>query len=161
MRLHRTRGRGRASLLAATALVLLAAMTTSVAAAPDGHAARRHSMTVRDTATMHKTRKSGSTIYESGTATGTLPGTVTAVFNTSNPTKFTGKVTFHSGRSSITMTVVGYPQSTKTVVPVNGSLAVRSGTGRFKNALGSGTFSGTVNRRTWAATVRAKANITY
>ncbi len=159
VRPHRTSGLGRAGVLALAASALF--VTTSAAAALQGQSARRHSLQIRDRVTLHKTRKSGSTVYESGTATGTLPGTVTAVFHTGSVTKVTGTVTFHSGRSSITMNAVGYPQSTKTVVPISGTLAVRSGTGRFKNALGSGSFSGTVNRRTWAVTVNANARITY
>lgn len=160
MKAHRSRARGGAALLAIAAFALPTATAAAVPSAPQGQAAKRHSLHVVDRATLHKTRKSGSTIYESGTATGTLPGSVSAVFHTS-VTKVTGTVTFRSGRSSITMTIVGYPQSTKTVVPVTGDLAVSGGTGRFRNALGSGTFTGTVNRRTWAATVNANANITY
>lgn len=159
--LHLTRARQRAGSLALVACALLLVTATTVVAAPQGHAARRHSLHVDDQTSLHKTSKNGATIHESGTATGTLPGSVTAVFNTSNITKVTGTVTFHAGRSSITMTVVGYPRSTKTVVPFSGSIAVRSGTGKFRNALGSGTFSGTVNRRTWAVSVHANAQVTY
>jgi hypothetical protein len=125
------------------------------------HAARRHSLRVDDRATLHLTRKSGATLYESGTATGTLPGTITATFVTSL-TKVTGSVTFHSsGGGTITMNAVGYPQSAGRIASFSGTIAVRSGTGRFKNALGSGTFSGTVNRSTWAVGVHAIANVTY
>lgn len=130
-------------------------------AAPSGHAAKRRSLQLSDTASLHLVRKSGSTLYERGTATGTLPGSVSARFVTS-VTKVTGTVTFHSsGGGSITMTAVGYPQSTGTIARFSGNIAVRSGTGRFKNVLGSGTFTGTANRRTWAVTVHARASLTY
>lgn len=130
-------------------------------AAPSGHAAKRRSLRLTDTATLHLVRKSGSTLYEQGTATGTLPGTVSAKFVT-GVTKVTGTVTFHSsGGGSITMTAVGYPQSSGTIARFSGNIAVRSGTGRFRNVLGSGTFTGTANRRTWAVTVHASANLTY
>ncbi len=130
-------------------------------AAPSGHAAKRRSLRLSDTASLHLVRKSGSTLYEQGTATGTLPGSVSARFVTS-VTKVTGTVTFHSnGGGSITMTAVGYPQSTGTIARFSGNIAVRSGTGRFKNVLGSGTFTGTANRRTWAVTVHARASLTY
>jgi hypothetical protein len=146
----------------ALAVVMLAVWVGGVStAAPSGHAAKRKSMTLSDTASLHLTRKNGNVIYEKGTATGTLPGTVTARFVT-GVTKVTGTVTFrpYSG-GSLTVSAVGYPQSAKTITTFSGSLAVRKGTGRFKNALGSGTFNGTANRKTWAVTVHATARITY
>jgi len=147
------------AVLAALVLGLWAGGVSS--AAPSAHAAKRKSLRLTDTASLHLVRKSGSTLYEKGTATGTLPGTVSARFVT-GVTKVTGTVTFHSsGGGSITMTAVGYPQSTGTIVRFSGNIAVRSGTGRFRNVLGSGTFSGTANRRTWAVTVHASANLTY
>ena len=78
-----------------------------------------------DTASLHLVRKSGNMLYEKGTATGTLPGTVSARFVT-GITKVTGTVTFHpySG-GSLTMTAVGYPQSTATITRFSGNIAVR------------------------------------
>jgi hypothetical protein len=133
----------------------------SSAASPLADAARRRSLTVIDTVRLTLVRRDGATLYERGTATGTLPGTASAKFTTSL-TKVSGKVTFYpySG-GSITMTAVGYPQSTARVTPVTGNLAVLRGTGKFSRALGSGTFTGTANRRTWAVTVNARANLTY
>jgi len=130
-------------------------------AEPSAQAAKRRSLRLSGTAYLHLTRKSGNVIYEKGTATGTLPGTVTARFVT-GITKVSGTVTFHpySG-GSLTMNAVGYPQSAKTITKFNGNIAVRKGTGRFRNALGSGTFNGTANRKTWAVTVQATATITY
>jgi hypothetical protein len=147
------------AVLAALVLGLWAGGISS--AAPTGHAAKRRSLHLSDTASLHLVRKSGSTLYEKGTATGSLPGSVSARFVTS-VTKVTGTVTFHSsGGGSITMTAVGYPQSTGTIARFSGNIAVRSGTGRFKHVLGSGTFTGTANRRTWAVTVHASASLTY
>jgi hypothetical protein len=131
-------------------------------AEPSAHAAkRRHHLTLSGTAYLHLVKRRGSVLYERGTATGTLPGTVTARFVT-GVTKVTGTVTFHArGGGSITMTAVGYPQSAGRVTRFTGSIAVRRGTCRFRRALGSGTFSGAANRRTWAVTVHARANLTY
>jgi len=148
-------------------LVLLAALAVGLtfgavsSASPSAHAAKRRTLSLSGTAYLHLKRKSGNVLYEKGTATGTLPGTVSARFVT-GLTKVTGTVTIYpySG-GSLTLTAVGYPQSTGTVVRFNGSIAVRGGTGRFRNALGSGTLSGTANRRTWAVTVNARATITY
>lgn len=156
------RRRGSIVVISVLAALMLGLWSGAVSfAAPSAHDAKRKSLRLTDTASLHLVRKSGSTLYEQGTATGTLPGTVSARLVT-GVTKVTGTVTFHSsGGGSITMTAVGYPQSAGTVTRFSGSIAVRSGTGRFKNALGSGTFTGTANRRTWAVTVHASASLTY
>lgn len=156
------RRRGLFVVIAASAALMLVLWAVGVSsAAPSAHAAKRRSLTLTDTVSLHLTRKNGNVLYEKGSATGTLPGTVTARFVT-GIAKVTGTVTFHSsGGGSITMTAVGYPQSAATVTKFTGNLAVRSGTRRFRNVLGSGTFSGTANRRTWAIKVHANARITY
>lgn len=145
--------------LVALALALAAGGVSS--AEPSAHAAKRKTLNLSGTAYLHLTRKSGNVIYEKGTATGSLPGVVTARFVT-GITKVTGTVTFkpYSG-GSLTLTAVGYPHSASTVTRFSGDVAVLKGSGRFKRALGSGTFSGTANRKTWAITVRANARITY
>jgi hypothetical protein len=161
MRRTLTRTTRTTGLIAVVALLAGLSVSANTPAAPSAHDAKRRSMDLRGTASLHLTRKNGNVIYEKGTATGTLPGTVTARFVTSL-SKVTGTVTFkpYSG-GSLTLNAVGYPQSAATVTRFTGSCAVRKGTGRFRNALGSGTFNGTANRRTWAVTVHANAHITY
>jgi hypothetical protein len=162
MQTQSLRRRGIFVVTAALAALMLALWAGGVSfAAPSAHAAKRKTLNLTDTAHLHLTRKNGNVIYEKGTATGTLPGTVTARLVT-GVTKVTGTVTFHSsGGGSLTMSAVGYPQSASTVTRFTGNIAVRKGTGRFKNALGSGTFSGTANRKTWAITAYARARLTY
>lgn len=162
MQTQSLRRRGAFVVMAALAALVLALCAGGVSsAAPSAHAAKRRTLNLSGTITLHLTRKSGNVIYERGTAGGSLPGTVSARFVT-GITKVTGTVTFHpySG-GSLTLTAVGYPQSTSTITRFNGNVAVLKGSGRFKNALGSGTFTGTANRRTWAVTVHATARITY
>ncbi|HXE46187.1 MAG TPA: autotransporter [Conexibacter sp.] len=146
--------------MAALAALLLALTAGGVSsAAPSAHAARR--LNLSGTAYLHLTRKSGNTLYESGTATGSLPGTVRARLVT-GVTVVKGTVTFYPrGGGSLTLTARGYPQSAATIVHFTGTCAVRGGTGRFRRAVGSGSFSGTANRRTWAVTVHAHAQINY
>ncbi len=131
-------------------------------AEPAAHAAkRRHHLTLSGTAYLHLVKRRGSVLYERGRATGTLPGTVTARF-VAGITKVTGTVTFHPrGHGSLTLTAIGYPQSSGRITKFTGNVAVRRGSGRFRRALGSGTFYGTANRRSWAVTVHASANLTY
>jgi len=151
---------GKVFLLAVAVLVVGSYAATAGAQAPSAHAARR-TLNLSGTARLHLVRKSGNVIYERGTATGTLPGTVTARFVT-GIARVTGTVTFYPrGGGSLTLSAVGYPRSASVVTSFSGSCAVRSGTGRFRHALGSGSFSGTANRRTWAVTVHARARLTY
>lgn len=154
------RRRGSVAMIAVLGILLLGlGVGSTSSAAPSAHAARR--LNLSGTAHLHLTRKSGNVIYERGTATGTLPGSVTARFVT-GVTKVTGTVTFYPrGGGSLTLSAVGYPQSAATIVHFTGSCAVRSGTGRFRRAVGSGSFSGTANRRTWAVTVHANAHLRY
>jgi len=157
--LLRRRGRFAGTVVVAVLLLGIGAGGVS-SAAPSAHAARR-ALDLRGTAHLHLTHKSGNVLYERGTATGTLPGTVTARLVT-GVTKVSGTVTFYPrGGGSLTLSAVGYPQSAATIVHFTGRCAVRSGTGRFRAALGSGSFSGTANRRTWAITVNAHAHLTY
>jgi hypothetical protein len=129
------------------------------AGAPTAQAAK--TINVTENADLHLVRRSGSTLYEEGTATGTLPGRVTARFKVTL-TEVSGQVTIYPrGGGSLTINVVGYPRSTGVRARFAGSMAVRKGTGRFANAVGSGTFDGVVNRRTWDADVTAKARLTY
>lgn len=150
------------ALFGASSLVLLLGELRHSTAAPLAETAKkRRSLTVIDTVRLTLVRKNGNIIVQRGTATGTLPGRVKARFRTSL-TKVTGRLTFRPyGGGSITMTAVGYPSSTGRIASLSGSMAVRRGTGKYRNALGSGTFTGTANRRTWAVTVNARANLTY
>lgn len=160
MKVHMLRGRASRLFVLLSAVLAVGVWTAgSGAAAPSAHAAR--SLNLSGTAYLHLVRKSGNVLYERGSATGTLPGTVTARLVT-GIARVTGTVTFYPrGGGSLTLSAVGYPQSAGVVTRFNGSCAVRGGTGRFRHAVGSGSFSGTANRRTWAVTVHAQARIRY
>ncbi len=103
---------------------------------------------------------SGSTLYESGTATGPLPGNVSARFVTS-ATRVTGTVTIYARGGSITATVSGTLRSIGVNARFGGSMRVVKGTGKYRNASGSGQFDGVVNRRSWAVSVNATARLSY
>jgi len=128
-------------------------------ARPVAQAAKR-SLRVNATARLTLVKKNGSILRERGTVTGTPAGTVTARFNVSNVAKTTGTLTFRPyGGGSITVTAVVHPAGS--VSRFSGNFAVRRGTGKYANAVGSGTLSGTVNRRSWAVTATAKGTLTY
>lgn len=126
-----------------------------------GAVASAKTLQITENASMHLVRKSGSVLYEKGTATGTLPGPVSGRFD-AGLTKVSGTVTIRpNGGGSLTILVIGTPRSTGTVARFGGTMAVKSGTGKYARASGSGTFEGTVNRRTWAVSVTARARLVY
>jgi len=128
------------------------------AAGPLAQAARTVNVTER--ASLHLVRKSGSTIYQAGTATGTLPGTVTTRFQTT-PSRVTGSLRIVTRGGTVTLSVNGRPRSFGTRARFGGTMRVTGGTGKFAGASGHGNFEGVVNRRTWAATVSATGRLTY
>jgi hypothetical protein len=119
-------------------IALFAALGIWVASAgaatpPTAHAA--HAISISEHVDLHLVEKSGSILSERGSATGTFSGAVTARFNVSNLLRSTGTVTFHSRPGTLTLAVVGTPQSLSTFT---GSVSVKSGTGRYKHAHGKG-----------------------
>lgn len=136
--------------------------TVAGSASTSATAAKRSTLRVNTTASLTLTRKSGTILYERGTASGTPSGTVTARFDTARLTRTTGTLTLkpYSG-GSITVTAVVYPSSVGTVARFTGTFAVSGGSGRYDRVLGSGTLTGTVNRRSWAVTATARGTLTY
>ena len=122
--------------------------------------AQARTISIKESVKLHLVRKSGNTLYESGTATGTLPGNVSARFVTS-ATKVTGTVTIYARGGSITATVSGTPRSIGVNARFGGTMRVIKGTGKYRNASGSGRFDGVVNRRSWAVSVNATARLSY
>lgn len=147
---------------ATAALAAMVAMTTAapsaLATAPRAQAAR--TINITEHVDLHLVRKSGNTLYQSGTATGTLPGNVSAIFKV-EIARVSGTVTIYPRGGSLTISVNGTPRSAGSRPRFAGSMKVLRGTGRYKHASGSGTFSGSVSRRTWAARVDANARLTY
>jgi hypothetical protein len=145
-------GRRRSWIAAAVIALLLAFVVPTVAQA--------RTINIREAVRLHLVRKSGNTLYESGTATGTLPGNVSARFEVSL-TRVTGTVTIYPRGGSLTISVSGRPRSSGVNARFGGSMRVVRGTGKYRGASGSGQFEGVVNRRSWAAAVNATARLTY
>ncbi|MBB4662793.1 autotransporter [Conexibacter arvalis] len=141
----------------AAVVSLLTVAAGSATAAPVAQASRTINVTER--ASLHLVKKSGSTIYQAGTATGTLPGTVTTRFKVT--TKVTGSLKIVTRGGTLTMSVNGRPRSMGTTARFGGTMRVTGGTGRYARARGTARFEGVVNRRTWAATVTARGRLTY
>ncbi len=131
---------------------------TAVVAAPS--VAHAKTITIREHADLHLVRKSGNTLYQSGRASGTINGNVSTIFNVTL-SGVTGQFTIYARGGSLTLSVNGKPRSTGLRARFSGTMRVVKGTGRYSGASGSSSFSGTVNRRTWAASVDATGRLTY
>jgi hypothetical protein len=108
-------------------------------------------------AQLHRLSHDGSVHRFGGTATGTVPGNVAATLRI-RLTSIGGTVVFYARGGSISVAVNGAPKS---LSRVGGTMTVTGGTGRYAGARGTATFSGTLDRRTWRATVKADGRLTY
>lgn len=134
------------------ALLLCAFLLTQSAASASGR-----TIALEQTGRLHrKSVRNGVNFFE-GSATGTLPGAVSAALEI-DLFSVSGIVTFFPRGGSITLNVAGKPRGLKNV---RGTMTVIAGTGRFSKARGTADFRGTLNRRTWRATVSASGSLTY
>lgn len=149
----------RAGLLAALAALPLATAATATASdEPIAQAAK--TINVSERASLHLVRKSGSTLWQAGTATGTLPGTVSTRFKVTL-TSVTGTLKITTRGGTVTLSASGKPRSGGTNARFGGTMRVTGGTGRYSGASGSANFEGVVNRRTWATSVSASGRLSY
>ncbi len=148
----------RAGVIAALAALPLAAAPATAAADPVAQASK--TINVSERASLHLVRKSGSTLWQAGTATGTLPGTVTTRFKVTL-TSVTGTLKIVTRGGTVTLSVSGKPRSGGNNARFGGTMRVTGGSGKFKGASGSANFEGVVNRRSWAANVSATGRLTY
>lgn len=121
--------------------------------------ARAKAINVTERVQLHLVRKRGSTLDLQGTVSGALSGPVVARFNV-RVVSVTGLVTiFPKEGGSLSFSIAGNADSIGVRARFSGSVTVTGGTGRWARARGRGTFSGIVNRRTWAATATVRSRI--
>jgi hypothetical protein len=125
-----------------------------------GHAA--NSMTVREHVTLKLVKRTGSTGFQhTGRATGTVSGSVRSRITLTHSVVMRGTVTITTGRGKLRLKVDGRARSIGLRSKFSGSATIAGGSGRYAHADGTGTFSGVVNRSTWAATLDASGSFRY
>jgi hypothetical protein len=145
-----------------TALLPIAglSLTTGGALGAAGHAAS--SMTVREHVTLTLLKRTGSTKFEhTGRATGTVPGSVRSKITLTHSVVLRGTVTIATSKGKLRLKVDGRARSIELRSRFSGKATILAGTGRWKDAHGAGTFSGVVNRSTWAVSLDASGSFTY
>lgn len=151
-------GAGLTSALIACAS-LLAAIAPSTGAAARAHLAG----TVRTADTAHlgynEERSSGSWLYEEGSTSGTLPGSMRANCNITATFKAVFTIYVHGG--SINGRALAAVHGTGLYQSFGGSLTATGGTGRYAHAHGTGGFYGVLNRNTYNMTIQTTGTLSY
>jgi len=123
-----------------------------------GHAAS--SMAVREHVTLKLVKRTGSTGFQhAGRATGTVSGSVRSRITLTHSVVLRGTVTITTSRGNLRLKIDGRARSIGLRSRFSGSATIDGGSGRYADAKGSGTFSGVVNRSTWAATLDASGSL--
>jgi hypothetical protein len=118
-----------------------------------------HTLSITDTAAMHYTGGSGSLLDESGSASGTLPGTMKAdcklgvTLNTS--------FTIYAKDGTIKGHGTATPHGSGAIESFAGTLVATGGSGRYAHAHGHAGLYGTFNRRNYALTVQTTGKLSY
>jgi hypothetical protein len=153
---HRTLVVGGA-LAAAAAPVALAVGVAGASGSP-AHAAR--TVSLKDTGNLHKTSKHGFNLYESGSASGSIPGSITVHLDVVSTNKVTAELTVNpKSGGSISGKASGSYRTDGGTASFNGTLSINHGSGSYSGAHGSGiSFSGTIQRSNDSMTVHVNGN---
>jgi hypothetical protein len=140
--------------------MIAAVYAAAAPATPKPHAA---SVTkVNEHIALKLVKRSGSTRFEhTGRATGTVAGSVRSKITLTHSVVLQGTVTISTSRGTLRLKVNGRARSIALRSKFDGTATIAGGTGRYAHAHGAGTFTGVVNRSTWAATIDATGSFTY
>lgn len=135
----------------------------------DGHAPtgildsdRAHStrsLRASDEAHLRYVSASGSTLYETGRASGTLPGPMRVHMNI-GPT-FSGSFTIYASGGTIAGHGTATPHGVGVYESFAGSVTLTGGSGRFRHASGRAKLYGTFNRDTYALLLQTEGTLHY
>jgi hypothetical protein len=147
---HRSLAIGGALAAATGALAL--PVGTAGAAGSNAHAAR--TFTLKDTGNLHKTSKKGFNLYESGSASGSISGSLSLHLDVVSTNKVTAELTVHPKGGSITGKASGSYRTNGGTASFSGTLSITHGTGSYSGAHGGGiSFNGTIQRSNDSVTV--------
>jgi hypothetical protein len=151
-----------ATLVAAAAslctLVALQPLPADGAGAPRAHPARTTS--VNEQGQLHFVRKHGFTLYEQGTASGTIKGAISVVLKIVSTSKVTAEIKISPPGGSISAYGNARYHKGSTSAGFAGSLSIKGGTGSYDHAQGSGlSFSGTIASSDKAIAVHVSGDV--
>ncbi len=117
-------------------------------------------MQASDTARLHYLHSSGSWLYEEGSASGTLPGSmhVNADFGAGG---VTATFTIYTHGGTIKGHASATPHGSGVYESFAGSLVASGGTGRYSHAHGRAGFYGIFDRKDYALTVQTTGKLDF
>lgn len=134
------------ALLLTTAILtaaLLGAVLADATAVPAAQARAAGTVSLTDTAHLHRTSHHGFTINEEGSAS----GTISIHLNIVSTDRVTAEVSLYPSGSSITGYATADYRSSGAVASFSGTMTIERGSGRYRGAHGSGlSFTGNVQR---------------
>jgi hypothetical protein len=120
------------------------------------------SLSVKDEARMHLVRSSGSTLFDEGAATGTIPGKVKVRFLYDGAPTVSARITIYGRSGTIEARCNARLSNPTSPTPsFKGTLILAHASGRYAGAHGSGHIYGVFNRRSYAITVQTEGIVHY
>jgi hypothetical protein len=148
-----------ATLLSFGAL-LMATPTVAIGAQGGAPARAARSLNGYDNARLHYVKASGNTLYEEGSATGALPGRVTAALHVS--ATFGGSFTIYTRYGQIRGNGSATPHPYRSgIESFSGTAYITGGTGRYAHAHGRGGMYGTYNQRNYEVVLQTRGTFSY
>jgi hypothetical protein len=133
------------------------ALTTGAAGSTAGAA---RTISLNDSAHLHRTSSHGFNLYESGTASGSLGGPLTLHLDVVSTNRVTAELTVHPSGGSMSGNASGSYHVNGGTASFAGTLSITRGTGSYSHAHGSGiSFSGTIQRSNDAVTVKVSGKL--
>lgn len=144
-------GRRRAAYASLVALAIALRTGASLAGGAELHAG--------DTAKLHYVGAVGEEVYETGSASGTLPGSmrVHMIFTST----FSGSFAIYTHGGRIDGHGKATPHGESVYESFAGTLVVTGGTGRYRRAHGTARLYGTFDRDSYALTVQTAGTLSY
>lgn len=112
-----------------------------------------------DEAHLRYVSAAGSTLYETGRASGTLPGSMKVHMRIG--AAFSGSFTIYATGGSIDGHGSATPHGVGVYESFSGSLKVGGGSGRYQHARGTARLYGTFNRNTYALLIQTEGTLHY
>jgi hypothetical protein len=137
---------------AIAAAVVVSAMTSPVAAWAG-------TLNGTDTAHLRLTRQRETVVFEEGSASGALPGRMSAQLRIGSV--FTGTCTISTRGGTITGYGRATPHGSGRYQSFHGTLTITGGSGRYAHAHGQTGLYGTFDRRTFALVIQTTGTIGY
>jgi hypothetical protein len=140
------------TLLAAGVCTFALAAGTAGASGSGAQAAR--TVSINDTAHLHKTGHHGLNLYESGSASGSLSGSISLHLDVVSTNHVTAQLTVYPHGGSVKASASANYRNNGSTASFSGTLTITGGSGSYSHARGSGlSFSGTIQRSNDTVTV--------